>query len=143
MNCNDTLRSRYRGYLLPIENESGCQAHPAALIREWWLREDLPVNIIQLECPVQFVLHLPSGGDAQSADKFLKVDGARLVRIKDVEDIVCEGCGVAEGKELLVYFLELNLCEHAAGAILEEACTKVLLALKGRNLDEDSPLYHC
>jgi hypothetical protein len=143
MNCNDTLRSRYRGYLLPVENKSGCQAHPAALIREWWLREDLPVNIIQLECPVQFVLHLPSRGDAQSADKFLKVDGARLVRIKDVEDIVCEGCGVAEGKELLVYFLELNLCEHAAGAILEEACRKVLLALKGRNLGEDSPLYHC
>lgn len=58
------LRNQYAGFLLPTEDNSGYQARPVAFLRAWWLRDDLPVNIIQLECPVQFVLHLSSRGDA-------------------------------------------------------------------------------
>lgn len=80
------------------------------------------VNVVELERPVELVLHLAPGGDAQRADELLEVDGPGLVAVKHVEDIICETRGVAEREELPVDLLELVLGEHARGAVLEEAC---------------------
>ena len=81
------------------------------------------VNVVQLEGPVELVLHLAAAGDAEGADELLEVDGARLVRVEDVEDVVGKGGGVAEREELGVDLLELALGEHARGAVFEEAYT--------------------
>ena len=75
------------------------------------------VDIVQLEGPVQLVLHLAAAGDAERAYELLEVDGAGAVRVEDVEDVVGEGGGVAEGEELFVDFLELGLGELAGGAV--------------------------
>lgn len=81
----------------------------------------ITINVVQLESPIQLVLHLAAGGDGQSADEFLKVDRAGLVAVKDVEDVVCERGRVAEGEELPVNLLELLLGEHTRRAILQES----------------------
>ena len=80
------------------------------------------VNVVQLERPVKLVLHLAAARNAQGADELLEVDGARLICVEDVEDVVGEGRGVAEGEELGVDLLELALGERARGAVFEEAC---------------------
>ena len=81
------------------------------------------INIVQLERPIKFILHLPSRGDTEGTYEFLEVDGAGFVRVKDVEHVIGEGGRIAEGEELLVDFLELFFGEHAVGAVLEEAYT--------------------
>ena len=83
------------------------------------------VDVVQLEGPVELVLHLAPRCDAQGADELLEVDAAGLVLVEDVEDIVREGGRVAEGEELSVYLLELGFREHARGAVFEKACRKV------------------
>ena len=80
------------------------------------------VDVVELEGPVELVLHLAARGDGEGADELLEVDAAGLVGVEDVEDVVGEGGGVAEGEELLVDFLELGFGEHARGAVFEEAC---------------------
>jgi hypothetical protein len=75
------------------------------------------VDIVQLECPVQLILHLAPARYAQGTYKLLEIDCTRLIGVKDVEDIVCETGGIAEGEELLVDLLELLFREHAAGAV--------------------------
>ena len=50
----------------------------------------IAVNVIQLESPIQFVLHLASAGDTQRTDELLKVDSAGLVAVEYVEDIIGE-----------------------------------------------------
>ena len=91
--------------------------------RQHLLVADLAVaiDVVQLEGPVELVLHFPSTCHAERADELLKVDLAALVGVKDVEDVVCELAGVAEGEELLVYPAELGLVEVARGAVLLEA----------------------
>lgn len=79
------------------------------------------VNVVQLEGPVELVLHLAAARDAEGADELLEVDAARLVAVEDIEDVLGEGGGVAEGEELAVDLLELLLCEGARGAVLQEA----------------------
>ena len=79
------------------------------------------VNVVELKGPVELVLHLAAARNAQGADELLEVDGARLVAVEDVEDVVGEGARVTEGEELAIYLLELLLGEHARGAVLEEA----------------------
>lgn len=80
------------------------------------------VNVVELERPVELVLHLAPGRDAQRADELLKVDGPGFIAVKHVEHIICETRRVAEREELPVDFLELVLGEHARWAVLEEAC---------------------
>ena len=46
------------------------------------------VNVVQLEGPVELVLHLAAARDAQGADKLLEVNGAGLVRVEHVEYVV-------------------------------------------------------
>ena len=82
----------------------------------------IAVNVVQLECPVQLVFHLAAAGDAQGADELLEVDGAGLVRVEDVEHVVCKRRRVSKGEKLLVNLLELLLGEHARRAVFEEAC---------------------
>jgi hypothetical protein len=83
------------------------------------------VNVVQLEGPVQLVLHLAAARHAQRADELLEVDGARPVRVEHVEDIIGKGGWVAEGEELRVDLLELALGEHARWAVFEEAWSLV------------------
>ena len=56
---------------------------------------------------------MAAAGDAESTDELLKVDCTVLVCVEDVEDVVGEGGGVAEGEELLVDLLEFFFREHA------------------------------
>lgn len=88
------------------------------------------VNVVQLEGPVQLVLHLAAARDAQGADELLEVDSAALVRVEDVEDVVGKGRGVAEREELRVDLLELALAEHARGAVFEEAWGRGVLGAR-------------
>lgn len=83
------------------------------------------VNVVQLEGPVELVLHLAAARNAQGADELLEVNRPGLVRVEDVEDVVGEGGRVAKGEELSVDLLELLLGEHARGAVLEEAYVRV------------------
>ena len=108
------------------------------------------VNVVQLERPVELVLHLAAARNAQGADELLEVDGARLVRVEHVEDVVGKGRGVAKGEELGVDLLELALGERARRAVFEKAYSVagvlgigedflVVWGVKGAN----APLYHC
>ena len=81
------------------------------------------INVVQLEGPVELVLHLAAARHAQGADELLEVDGPGLVRVEDVKDVVGKGRRVAEREELPVDLLELLLCERARRAVLEEACS--------------------
>jgi hypothetical protein len=96
----------------------------------------IAVDVVQLECPVELVLHLAAAGDAQGADELLKVDGSGLVGVEHPEDVVGERRGVAKGEELPVDLLELLLGEHARGAVLDEALVPLLqlLLVKVRRL---------
>lgn len=75
---------------------------------EHFLVADLPITIyvVELECPIKFVLHFATAGHTEGAYKLLKVDSTALVRVKDLEDIICKGIGIAKGKELPVDFLK-------------------------------------
>lgn len=81
------------------------------------------VDVVELEGPVQLVLHLAPRRDGQRADELLKVDDAAVVGVEDAEDVVGKGRGVAKGEELAVDLLELLLGERARRAVLQEACT--------------------
>lgn len=59
--------------------------------------------------------------DGQRAYELLKVDCAVLVLVEDLEYVVGELGGVAEGEELLVDLGELLFVELTGGAVLEEA----------------------
>lgn len=69
----------------------------------------IPINIIQLESPVELILHLAPRGDAEGAYELLEIYLSRLVAVKDVEDVIRERGGVAKGKELFVDLLKLLL----------------------------------
>ena len=66
----------------------------------------IAIDIVQLERPIQFVLHLAATSHAQSTNKLLEVDSATLVRVKHFEDIVGERVRIAKGEELSVDLLE-------------------------------------
>lgn len=100
------------------------------------------INVIELERPVQLVLHLSAARNAQGADELFEVDCPGLVRIEDVEDVVCERGRIAEREELLIDLLELLLGEHARRAVLQEACIRSALVHE-TSVRRCAPLYHC
>lgn len=69
----------------------------------------------------QLLVQLATTRDAECADELFEVDGTVLVLVKDVEDIVGELVGIAEGEELLVYPAELGLVKLTGGTVLSEA----------------------
>jgi hypothetical protein len=79
------------------------------------------IDVVQLEGPVQLVLHLAPRRDAQGADELLKINGPALVGVKHLEHIVGKGTRVAKGEELAVDLLEFLLGQRAGGAVFEEA----------------------
>lgn len=79
------------------------------------------VNVVQLEGPVELILHLTPAGHAESADELFEIDRTGLVRVKDVKDVVGKVRRVSKGEELSVYLLKLFLGEHARGAVFDEA----------------------
>jgi hypothetical protein len=48
------------------------------------------VNVVEVERPVELVLHLAAARHAEGDDEFLKVNGARPIRVEDFEHIVGE-----------------------------------------------------
>lgn len=80
----------------------------------------IAIYIVELKCPIEFVLHFATAGYTEGADELLEVDSTALVRVKDFEDIICKRIGVAKGKELSVDLLELLLGESPRGAIFKE-----------------------
>lgn len=46
------------------------------------------VNIVQLERPVELVLHLAAGGHRQRADELLEINHAAVIRVKHAEYII-------------------------------------------------------
>ena len=48
----------------------------------------IAIDIIELESPVQLVLHLASACDTKRTDEFFEVDGAAVVRIEDLKDVI-------------------------------------------------------
>ena len=50
----------------------------------------ITIYVVELESPVQLILHLASAGDAQCADELLEIYGAAAVRIEHFEDMICE-----------------------------------------------------
>lgn len=103
------------------------------------------VDVVELEGPVQLVLHLAPRRDGQRADELLKVDDAAVVGVEDAEDVVGKGRGVAKGEELAVDLLELLLGERAGRAVLEETCTRSTYCSSRwcRGPGAYVPLYHC
>ena len=59
---------------------------------EHLLVADLAVaaDVVELEGPVELVLHLAAAGDAEGADELLEVDGPRFVGVEYIEYIVGE-----------------------------------------------------
>lgn len=92
--------------------------------RQHLLVADLAVaiDVVQLEGPVELVLHFPSTCHAERADELFEVDGAGLVCVEDIEDVICKRRRVSEREELFVDLLELFLSEHARWAVLQETC---------------------
>lgn len=73
----------------------------------------VPIDIVQLEGPVQFIFHFPSARDAQGAYELLKIDGTTLVRVENLEHIVGERVRIAKREELSVNLLKLFLGQGA------------------------------
>lgn len=60
----------------------------------------VPVQIIHVESPVQFLLKAASGGDGQGTDELSEVDGAITVLVKGAEGVLRKlGC-ISIGEEL-------------------------------------------
>jgi hypothetical protein len=92
--------------------------------REHFLVADLavPIDVVQLERPIQLILHLPSTGNTQRAYEFLEINGPALVRVEHLEDVVGERVRVTEREELSINLLEFLFGQSARGTVLEEAC---------------------
>lgn len=80
----------------------------------------IPIYVVELECPVEFILHFATTSHTEGAYKLFKINSAALVRVKDLENIICKGIGIAKGKELSVDFLEFLLGESTRRAIFQE-----------------------
>lgn len=103
------------------------------------------VDVVQLEGPVQLVLHLAPTCYTKGADELFEIDRSGLIGIEDVEDIICEGRWIAERKKLLVDFLKLFLGEHAGRAVLQESYPSSVAVRRDPTLpfNLSIPLYHC
>jgi hypothetical protein len=64
--------------------------------------------------------------DTQSANEFSEINGAALIRIKDVEDLLGKLFWITEGEELFVYLGKLFLVEVACRAVVLEALVPLL-----------------
>lgn len=51
----------------------------------------ISVDIIELEGPIQLIIHLAPRCHAQGANEFLEIDGTTFVLVENVEDIFGEG----------------------------------------------------
>jgi hypothetical protein len=75
------------------------------------------VKVIELEGPSELFLEVSTRGDRKRANELLEVDGAILVDIEDIKDIIGKVCWITKGEELLVNLLKLILCQVSRGAV--------------------------
>ena len=88
-------------------------AMAATLIQQDWTGN----RVVELEGPSELLLQVTAGGHGEGADELLEVNGAILVDVEHIEDIVRKGSRVPKREELLVDLLELNFREVSRGAI--------------------------
>ena len=85
--------------------------------------EAVLVEVVHGEGPLQLVLELAAGGDAQRAQKLPEVDGPVSVGVKCPEHVHRELGGVARGENVPVHFLpdsssnDNKLCETDADTV--------------------------
>lgn len=87
------------------------------------------VNVVELEGPSQLLVEPSSRCHAECADELLKVDGAVLVLVENVEHVFCKRGRISKGEELFVDAAELLLVERSGWAVLEEALVPLLQLL--------------
>ena len=51
----------------------------------------IAINIVQLECPIQLILHLAPRSHGKGADKLFEIDHPAVVRIENAKDIIGKG----------------------------------------------------
>ena len=83
--------------------------------------EAVLVEVVHGEGPLQLVLQLAAGGDAQRAQKLPEVDGPVSVGVKCPEHVLSKLPRVAVREKVAVNLLELLHGQLAVGAIFEEA----------------------
>ena len=75
--------------------------------------EPVPVHIIHVEHPLQLLICLTSGGDANCTEKFSEVNEIITVGVKSPEDMLRKTRGVAIRKQLSVHRHDLIHCDQA------------------------------
>jgi len=60
----------------------------------------VPVQVVHLKGPVEFLLKGPPGGDRQGTDELSEVDGAVAVLVEGAEGVLGKLGGVTIGKKL-------------------------------------------
>lgn len=50
----------------------------------------IAIDIVELESPVELILHLAAARNAQGTDELLEIDGAGLITVKHIEDVICK-----------------------------------------------------
>lgn len=88
-----------------------------------FLITNLPVaiDIIQLECPLKLVVHLPATRHTQRAYELLELDRAIVVSVEHPKHIFCERGRVAMWEEASVDFLEFGFGQESGGTIFNKA----------------------
>lgn len=81
----------------------------------------ITIDIIELECPIEFILHLATAGHAERANELLEVDSAALIRVEDFEDVVGKGTRITKREELPIDFLEFLLGQGTRRAIFQKS----------------------
>ena len=105
----------------------------------------IAISVVQLEGPLQLVLHASPGCYAQGADEFSEVNLLAAILVKHSEDFGCEFIRVAVRKELSIYVLKVAFGESSRGAILDEAykAPRVSGSVQRYNAVKIAlPLYH-
>ena len=69
----------------------------------------ISVNIIQLEGPIQFILHTTPRRDRERTDELLEINHAAIIRIEYPEDIIGKRRRVAKWEKLSIDLLKLLL----------------------------------
>jgi hypothetical protein len=78
-------------------------------------------QVIDHSRTLELLIDATTACDAERADELLELNGAILVFIEDVEDIVGEFAWVAEWKKLLIYSAEFSSVELTRWTVLDES----------------------
>ena len=72
----------------------------------------ITIDIVKLKRPAQLLIKATTACNTQCANKLLEIDRPVLILVEYIEHVLCEGRGVTEREELLVYAGKLSLVQH-------------------------------